>query len=140
MDRAPVDADQIRTLHAAGLSQAKIAQQLGIPRSTVRDRIKALGLSRSLVAHPAAPPSAEIQQLSDERLITMISDLQEIVAWWHDRKAALQQANDGSRATQRFTAHVEQRWIDAIRRKSDLDHLTYTQIVNDAFRHYFKRK
>ena len=27
----------------------------------------------------------------------------------------------------------------AIRRQSDLDHLTITQVVNEAFRHYFER-
>jgi hypothetical protein len=144
MDRAPVDTDKILTLHAEGLSYAEMARRLGIPPSTLRDRIKALGLSHSRVTPPTVSPSTAmpqaIPQASDVRLITMISDLQELVAWWQERKAALEHASDGSRTTQRFTVHVEQRWIDAIRRKSDLDHLTYTQIVNDAFRHYFEGK
>ena len=49
-------------------------------------------------------------------LITMISDLQEIVSWWQERKATLLQTNDASRETERTTFHVEQRWIEAIRR------------------------
>jgi len=35
---------------------------------------------------------------------------------------------------ERPTFHVEQRWIEAIRRQADLDGFTYTQIVNEAFR------
>jgi Homeodomain-like domain len=143
MDRAPVDADKILALHAEGLSQTEIARRLDIPPSTLRDRLKKLGLSGFPVTAPAAPPTTGIPQAipqSDVRLISMISDLQELVAWWQERKTALEHASDGSRTTQRFTVHVEKRWIDAIRRKSDLDHLTYTQIVNDAFLYYFERK
>jgi hypothetical protein len=76
----------------------------------------------------------------DEQLISMISDLQEIVAWWHDRKTSLHQANNASRKTERTTFHVEQRWIDAIRRQADIDHLSITQVVNEAFRQYFAGK
>lgn len=72
-------------------------------------------------------------------LITMINDLQELVVWWQDRKATLLQANDTSRETERTTFHVEKRWIEAIRRQADLDHLTITQVVNEAFRQYFER-
>jgi hypothetical protein len=43
-----------------------------------------------------------------------------------------------SRQTERITYHVEQRWIEAIRRQADLDGFTYTQIVNEAFRQYFE--
>jgi hypothetical protein len=75
-----------------------------------------------------------------ERLLSMITDLQELVAWWQDRKATLAQASDASRQTERITFHVEQRWIEAIRRQADLDHLTITQIVNEAFRKYFEGK
>jgi IS30 family transposase len=143
MDRTPVDADKILALHAEGLSQTEIARRLNIPPSTLRDRLKKLGLARSRITPPTVSPFTAMPQAipqTDVRLITMISDLQELVAWWQERKAALEHASDGSRTTQRFTVHVEQRWIDAIRRKSDLDRLTYTQIVNEAFRYYFEKK
>jgi hypothetical protein len=39
----------------------------------------------------------------------------------------------------RITFHVERRWIETIRRQADLDGLTITQIVNEAFRQYFER-
>jgi hypothetical protein len=73
-----------------------------------------------------------------EMLITMISDLQELVIWWQERKATLHQATDASRETERTTFHVERRWIEAIRRQADLDGLTITQVVNEAFRRYFE--
>jgi predicted DNA binding CopG/RHH family protein len=73
-------------------------------------------------------------------LVSMIDDLRKLVDWWRDRRAALHQAHDASRETERITFHVEQRWIDAIRRQADLDGMTYTQIVNEAFRQYFEQK
>jgi hypothetical protein len=75
----------------------------------------------------------------DDLLISMISDLTELVTWWQERKATLHQANDASRETERTTFHIERRWIEAIRRQADLDHLTITQVVNEAFRRYFER-
>jgi len=75
----------------------------------------------------------------DAVVIGLIPALQEIVAWWEGRKATLEQANDASRETERTTFHVERRWVEAIRRQADLDHLTITQVVNEAFRHCFER-
>jgi len=71
-------------------------------------------------------------------VIGLIPALQEIVVWWDGRKVTLEQASDASRQTERITFHVEQRWIQAIRRQADLDGFTYTQIVNEAFRQYFE--
>jgi hypothetical protein len=51
----------------------------------------------------------------------------------------LHQASDASRETERTTFHVERRWVEAIRRQADLDHLTITQVVNEAFRRSFER-
>jgi len=39
---------------------------------------------------------------------------------------------------ERITFHVERRWIEAIRRQADLDGLTITQVVNQAFRQHFE--
>jgi hypothetical protein len=79
-----------------------------------------------------------VHQVYGEMLITMINDLQEIVTWWQDRKATLLQVSDASRETERTTFHVERRWVEAIRRQADLDHLTITQVVNEAFRQHFE--
>ena len=94
---------------------------------------------------PETPPAPElptegVPQVYGEMLITMISDLQELVSWWQDRKATLHQASDASRETERTTFHVERRWIEAIRRQADLDHLTITQVVNETFRRHFESR
>ena len=51
--------------------------------------------------------------------------------------AALAQASDSTQETERIIFHVERRWIEAIRRQADLDGLTITQVVNQAFKHHF---
>jgi len=42
-------------------------------------------------------------------------------------------------SVERTTFHVERRWIEAIRRQANLDGLTITQVVNQAFRQHFER-
>ena len=132
-----IDDTQLHALAAEGLSPTEIAKRLGLPRSTVRDRLKRLDLA-------ALPPPTEdvstqrVPPVYDDLLLTMMSDLTEIVTWWQERKATLLQASDASRKTERTTFHVEQRWIEAIRRQADLDHLSITQVVNEAFRRYFE--
>jgi hypothetical protein len=83
-------------------------------------------------------PTQGIPPVYDDLLASMMSDLTELVTWWQERKATLHQARDASRETERTTFHVERRWVEAIRRQADLDHLTITQVVNEAFRHYFE--
>ena len=46
--------------------------------------------------------------------------------------------SDTTQDTERITFHVERRWIEAIRRQADLDGLTITQVVNEAFRRHFE--
>ena len=84
------------------------------------------------------PSTQGTPAVHEDVVIGLIPALQEIVAWWEGRKATLEQAADASRQTERITFHVEQRWIEAIRRQADLDGFTYTQIVNEAFRQYFE--
>jgi hypothetical protein len=73
-------------------------------------------------------------------VIGLIPALQEMVAWWQERKATLAQASDTTQETERMTFHVERRWIEAIRRQADLDGLTITQVVNQAFQQHFEGK
>jgi hypothetical protein len=74
----------------------------------------------------------------DDVVIGLIPALQEIVAWWDNRKITLAQACDATQETERMTFHVERRWIETIRRQADLDGLTITQVVNEAFRRHFE--
>ena len=83
--------------------------------------------------YPQGPPPGY-----EDTVIGLIPALQELVAWWQSRKITLAHATHTSRQTERITFHVEQRWIEAIHRQANLDDLTYTQIVNKAFRQYFE--
>jgi hypothetical protein len=76
--------------------------------------------------------------LPDEKLLTLVPALEELTAWWQERKATLAKATDTTQETERMTFHVERRWIEAIRRQADLDGLTITEVVNQAFRQHFK--
>jgi predicted transcriptional regulator len=137
---APTQIDdlQLSSLAAEGLSQTEIAKRLGLPRSTVRDHLKRLDLA-SVPITTTTMSTQGIPNVYNDMLVTMMNDLQELVIWWQERKATLLQASDASRETERTTFHVERRWIEAIRRQADLDHLTITQVVNEAFRQHFER-
>jgi transposase len=134
-----IDDTQLRTLHGQGHSQAEIARILGMPRSTVRDRLKKLDLASPTLLVPSTSTQSRPRVYND-MLVDMMKELQELVAWWQDRQATLQQSQEEGRETRRVTFFVEKRWEDAIRRQADLDGMTYTQIVNEAFRQYFERK
>jgi hypothetical protein len=89
-------------------------------------------------------PSADMSTESTPSVYTdvvigLIPALQEMAAWWQERKATLLQASDATQETERITFHVERRWIEAIRRQADLNGLTITQVVNQAFRQHFER-
>jgi hypothetical protein len=129
----PIDEHQLRALHQEGLSLPAIARRLHTSKAAVGSRVKALGLDRDAPESPARPPAvdrAPAEALPDE--------LAELRQWWRDRQAALHEASDASRQTERTTYHIERRWVEAIRRQSDLDDWTYTQVVNEAFRQYFE--
>lgn len=136
MDSPPTNDTQLQALVAEGLSQTEIAKRLGIPRSTIRDRLKRLDQA---TLPPSIPPMSTqgIHNIHTEMFQDMMADLHELVLWWQERKASLHQVHDTSRETRRVTFFVEKRWEEAIRRQSDLDGVTYTQIVNEAFRQYF---
>jgi hypothetical protein len=87
----------------------------------------------------AAPRKPRTETLSpDDVIIGLIPAIQKIVAWWESRKASIARASDATRETGRITFHVECRWIEAIRRQADLDSLTITDMVNEAFRQHFE--
>jgi hypothetical protein len=90
----------------------------------------------------AAPKPERTWKPRPQRLFSTRKDyqaLRALVAWWQERTAAIERASDASRQTERITFHVEQRWVEAIRRQADLDGMTQTQIVNEAFQRYFER-
>ena len=66
-----------------------------------------------------------------------MGELREVLAWWRERKQSLAEANDATRKRRRQTYHVEERYIDAIRRAADLERTDLADIVNRAFARYF---
>ena len=67
-------------------------------------------------------------------------ELQEIIDWWRERKQALTLALDDTRKRRRQTYHVEERFIEAIRRAADLERTDLAEIVNRAFTRYFAER
>jgi DNA-binding Lrp family transcriptional regulator len=118
------------------LSQNEIAKRTGIPRSTLRRRFQEMGVPKvhkgvHLGLSMGTPPPVAITEAWDE--------LTELLDWWRARKRALQMDEDTEQETERKTYHVQKRYIDAIQRASDLEHVSITEIVNRAFSHYFNQ-
>ena len=67
-------------------------------------------------------------------------ELQEMLAWWRERKRALQIEADTEQETQRQTYHVQKRYIEAIRRAADLERVSIMEIVNRAFKQFFDER
>ena len=137
------DAD-LQQFLSEGLTQNEIARRTGIPRSTLRRRLQELGvpkgkkgvplglISSTPNVHISTPPPAAITESWDE--------LAEMLDWWRARKHALQIEGDAEQETERKTYHVQKRYIEAIQRAADLEHVSITEIVNRAFAHYFNRE
>ena len=53
-----IDETQLQALVAEGLSPTEIAKRLGIPRSTIRDRLKKLDATLPLKSPHTCPPKA----------------------------------------------------------------------------------
>ena len=109
-----------------GLSQTEIARRTGIPRSTLRGRIKKLNALNAYLSNPTLDQDPEANE-----------DLRELLEWWNARKRALQIRDDLHQETERKTYHVQKRYIEAIQRAADLEHVSITEIVNRAFKKFF---
>jgi hypothetical protein len=79
--------------------------------------------------HTGTPTPQQTTEPSDE--------LQEVLTWWRERKLAVQRKDDTEQETQRQTYHVQKRYIEAIKRASDLEHVSIMEIVNRAFTQFF---
>jgi transcriptional regulator with XRE-family HTH domain len=120
---------ELQQLLSKGLSQHEIARRTGIPRSTLRRRLQRLGT-----------PTVYTGTQSPENAPETEDELLELLIWWRTRKRALQTSDDIEQETERKTYHVQKRYIEAIQRASDLEHVSITEIVNRAFAHYFNRE
>ena len=136
---------ELQKLLSEGLSQNEIARRTGIPRSTLRRRLKTLGTPQVDLGVPEEGIPYVHQGIQQPAQPTETGDdLQEMLTWWRERKRALQTQEDTDQETQRQTYHVQKRYIAAIKRASDLERVSITEIVNRAFaqffEHYFPEK
>jgi hypothetical protein len=82
------------------------------------------------------PPPALSPDLAAE-LTAAWPDLQALAHWWHERQRLAQQDETPDRKLVRQTYHIEQRYIDAVRREADRTGESYAAVVNRAFARYF---
>ena len=122
-----------------GLSQNEIARRTNIPRSTLRRRLEKLGAPQVHKSVPdvGTPYVYQSTQTPDEQTETE-DELQEMLAWFREHKRALQPRDDPEQETERKTYHVQKRYIEAIQRAADLEHVSIMEIVNRAFRQFFE--
>src|SRR2546428_9685834 len=142
--RAPFDIDRYQALKAEGYSNRQIAQELAIPESTLRDNLKVLQPAPTLergplvdVGTPHELPEVHVSPPNVHLSAQDRADLQALLAWWRDRQRLVADAAAPGRELVRQTYHIEQRFIDAVRRESDLTGESYAAIVNRAFARYF---
>jgi hypothetical protein len=72
-----------------------------------------------------------------EELTALWPDLQAIAHWWQERQRLAQQDEAPERKLTRQTYHVEQRYIDAVKREADRTGESHAAVVNRAFARYF---
>lgn len=123
-----IDDHQIQELLDQGVSERAIARQLNIPRSTLKGHIQKL---------KGTPEGVHNEVHTAE----LPPDLEELLTWWRERKQLVQRTQapaDPERETERKTYHVQRRFIKAIERASDLEHVNIATMVNRIFAQYFQ--
>jgi hypothetical protein len=131
------DAD-LQKLISEGLSQTEIARRTGMPRTTLRNRMKKLSVSQATTdtSDEGTPKVYTGVQIAVE-FAESWDEFQEMLAWWRERKRTLQTEGDTEQETERKTYHVQKRYIEAIQRAADLEHVSIMEIVNRAFKKFF---
>lgn len=131
---------ELQQLLNEGLTQNEIARRTGIPRSTLRRRMEKLGTPQAttdtpdedtLKVYTGVQTAVEFAESWEE--------FQEMLAWWKERKRAMQIKDNPEQETERKTYHVQKRYIEAIQRAADLERVSIMEIVNRAFGYYFNR-
>jgi DNA-binding Lrp family transcriptional regulator len=141
---AAIDDQQLRTLLKEGVSQREIARRLGIPRSTLQDYMKRLqpvevhrGTPAVIPRHVPRPPEVDPAPQTLAALEAIKVDLLEVAQWWRTRKMRRVDSG-GPRETQRWTVHVEKRWIAAVKEEAEAEGVSQAAIVDRALRQYFE--
>ena len=83
------------------------------------------------------PLQAAFSPALASELAAIWPDLQALAHWWQERQHLAQQEETPDRQLVRQTYHIEQRYIEAVRRESDRTGESYAAVVNRAFARYF---
>src|SRR5262249_12323540 len=115
---------ELQQLLSEGLSQADISRRTGMARSTLRRRIAKRGAPHkdTTASDEDSPDVYDSTQISKHDIEGGDTELQELLAWWRERKRALQVEGDTEQETERKAYHVQKRYIEAIQRAADLEH------------------
>jgi hypothetical protein len=89
------------------------------------------------VAPRLTPPPAALSPALAAELTAVWPDLQALASWWQERQHLAQEDETPDRKLLRQTYHIEQRYIEAVRRESDRTGESYAAVVNRAFARYF---
>ena len=156
---APLERRQVERWLAEGRSLRQIAQRLGLSWTTfwrqwqrlqqettppVHGEVTELpprpgppAVDTSLPAPTPSGPPTQVHPGVPPELQGIQQDLLEVVAWWRERK--LQRVHPGPpRDTERWTVHVDKRWIEAVKQEADAERVPIMEIVDRAFRRYFE--
>ena len=162
--RPPFDYENYLALDRQGLSKRAIAEQMGMPESTLRDNVKFIQRQQephqpmvhqgrhtvqepqhragevhiSIPAYTPVPvPEGDtgVRQIDLEQALPGLSqELGDMLGWWRTRQ---QVAQEPTVKLERATYHVDPRWIAAIKQEADRTGDSYAAVVNRAFRAYF---
>jgi hypothetical protein len=150
---APIERQQVERWLAEGRSLRQIAQRLGLSWTTFWRQWQRLqheatppvhGEVIELPARPGPPPvdasPPEAHRGLPAELQAIQQDLLDMVAWWRERQLRRVHPEGHLRSTERWTVHVDMRWIEAVKQEAAAEGVSIMEIVDRAFRHYFERR
>jgi hypothetical protein len=134
------DLTTIHQMLAEGLSKAEISRQLGVPVSTLKDRLRQALPMKATDVHHGSSTEVHTSGSTNVHIDLPLSDMvefREMLAWWRRRKHLLGQANETPAPTERWTLHVEKPFIERIKAEAEAEHVTVTEVINRIIRHYY---
>jgi hypothetical protein len=134
------DLTTVHQMLAEGLSKAEISRQLGVPVSTLKDRLRQALPMKATDVHNGSSTEVHTSGSTNVHIDLPLSDMvefREMLAWWRRRKHLLGQANEAPAPTERWTLHVEKPFIERIKAEAEAEHVTVTEVINRIIRHYY---
>jgi hypothetical protein len=149
-----IDLTTVHQMLAEGLSKAEISRQLGVPVSTLKDRLRQALPMKTTDVHngrdtevhtggatevysSGAVYKGSAANVHIDLPIADMADFQEMLAWWRRRRHLLGKANEAPAPTERWTLHVEKPFIEKIKAEAEAEHVTVTEVINRIIRHYY---